>query len=457
MERRVANAFPGPGPPPTQVPYYHNNNNNYNPHQIHPSHHHVSAVGFHQYPQNDNRDQRFNQPHFDNQQQPNMIVDAPPLPPSSEFSPCGGGSSLRKRRSLSSSTTPDPSAAADGCIAKLYVAPLPKTAKEDDVRQVFEKYGNVTEIILPRDKMSGERAAYCFVKYRKLEEGNAAIAALTDQYTFPGEMSPVQVRYAGAERERIGKDCSFMLLRKPKVFCRFGVIEDIYMAVDDMKVSRGFAFVQFSRKEMALAAIKGLNGVFTMRVGSNFNASPAMQQFDPNWHPQPYPQWGNKEPTAPRVVDIASQPNHFPQQNAQALSAFQTPMHQDFEKHQTASVETRSDGQKISSRSNAIHEDQNTEECDWSEHTCPDGNKYYFHCVTFESTWEKPEEYSMFERWFDEQIRLQDQNIAKSQDAIKNTQQDGSTLLQQQSLSTADEENISVYPVTRVAAESTCS
>lgn len=88
-----------------------------------------------------------------------MIVDAPPLPPSSEFSPCGGGSSLRKRRSLSSSTTPgniskfhsfqkvqtfviiilfflfheDPSAAADGCIAKLYVAPLPKTAKEDDV------------------------------------------------------------------------------------------------------------------------------------------------------------------------------------------------------------------------------------------------------------------------------------------------------------------------------------
>lgn len=49
----------------------------------------------------------------------------------------------------------------------------------------------------------------------------------------------------------------------------------------------------------------------------------------------------------------------------------------------------------------------------------------------------------MFERWFDEQIRLQDQNIAKSQDAIKNTQQDESTLLeqttklQQQSLSTA--------------------
>lgn len=26
-----------------------------------------------------------------------------------------------------------------------------------------------------------------------------------------------------------------------QVFCRFGVIEDIYMAVDDMKVSRGMS------------------------------------------------------------------------------------------------------------------------------------------------------------------------------------------------------------------------
>ncbi|KAJ0239948.1 putative FCA-related protein [Hirschfeldia incana] len=491
MERRIANAFPGPAPhPPPQVPYYHNNN----PHQIHPSHHHVAAVGFHQYPQNDNREHRFNQPHFDNhqqqrqqqQQQPNMIVDAPP--PSSGFSPCDGG---RKRRSLSS--TQDPSA--DGCVAKLYVAPLPKTAMENDIRQVFEKYGNVTEIILPKDKMSGERAAYCFVKYRSLEEGDAAIAALTDQFTFPGEMSPVRVRYAGPERERIGASTVQIpdklyvrCLNKQttrtdvhEVFCRFGVIEDIYMAVDDMKVSRGFAFVQFARKEMALAAIKGLNGVFTMRGSdqplivrfadpkkprlgeprSNFNAPPAMQQFDPNWHPQPYPQWGNKESAAPGFVDFASQPNHFLHQNAQAVSGVQKQLHQDTEKHQkleTANVETRSDCQKISGDWSAIHEDQNTEECDWSEHTCPDGNKYYYHCVTCESTWEKPEEYSKFERWFDEQIRLQDEKIAspalnsQNQDAIEQT-----TKLQQQSLSTADEENNSVNPVvTRVAVETTC-
>ncbi|CAH8337866.1 unnamed protein product [Eruca vesicaria subsp. sativa] len=494
MERRVTNSFPGP--PPPQVPYYH--------HQIHPPpHHHVSAVGFHQYPQNDNRDQRFNQPQFDNhypaqQQQQHMIVD-------------GSGSSSRKRRSLSS--TPDPSGGDGNSVVKLYVAPVPMTATEYDVRQVFEKYGSVTEIIFPKDKMSGDRAAYCFVKYRKLEEGSAAIASLTEQFTFPGEISPVKVRYADAERERIGNGFSTVQLPDKlyvrclskqttrlevhEVFSRFGIIEDIYMAVDDMKISRGFAFVQFARREMALEAIKALNGLFTMRGSDqplivrfadpkkprlgeprfNFNAPPSTAiQLDPNWHPQPYPQWGNKEPAAPRVVhhhDIASHPNRFPQQNGQAVSEVHKPLHQqDSEKHQkfeTVSLE------KISSNSNALPEDQNTEnsECDWSEHTCPDGNKYYFHCITGESTWEKPEEYSMFERWYEEQTRLlQDQksisspqlNNQRSQGEVENSEQihlsddllqQTTTKLQQPSLSTTDQENNKVCPV--LAVETTCS
>jgi RNA recognition motif-containing protein len=50
-----------------------------------------------------------------------------------------------------------------------------------------------------------------------------------------------------------------------EVFSRYGIIEDIYMALDDMKICRGYAFVQFSCKEMALAAIKALNGLFTIR------------------------------------------------------------------------------------------------------------------------------------------------------------------------------------------------
>lgn len=32
---------------------------------------------------------------------------------------------------------------------------------------------------------------------------------------------------------------------------------------------QGCAFIQFSRREMAVAAIKALNGIFTMRVNQN--------------------------------------------------------------------------------------------------------------------------------------------------------------------------------------------
>jgi RNA recognition motif-containing protein len=95
-------------------------------------------------------------------------------------------------------------------------------------------------------------------------------------------MLPVKVRFAEAERERIGF-APVQLPDNPKlyvrclnkqttkmevneVFSRYGIIEDIYMALDDMKICRGYAFVQFSCKEMALAAIKALNGLFTIRV-----------------------------------------------------------------------------------------------------------------------------------------------------------------------------------------------
>ncbi|KAJ6334364.1 hypothetical protein OIU78_011287 [Salix suchowensis] len=50
------------------------------------------------------------------------------------------------------------------------------------------------------------------------------------------------------------------------------------------------------------------------------------------------------------------------------------------------------------------------EECDWSEHSCPDGYKYYFNCITCESRWEKPVEFTLFQQQFQEQKRLHGSN-----------------------------------------------
>ncbi|XVF80698.1 hypothetical protein PTKIN_Ptkin15bG0096000 [Pterospermum kingtungense] len=46
-------------------------------------------------------------------------------------------------------------------------------------------------------------------------------------------------------------------------------------------------------------------------------------------------------------------------------------------------------------------------ECDWSEHTCLDGYKYYYNCVPCESRWNKPEEFMLFEKLLQKQERVQ--------------------------------------------------
>ncbi|KAL6580435.1 hypothetical protein OROMI_008459 [Orobanche minor] len=58
---------------------------------------------------------------------------------------------------------------------------------------------------------------------------------------------------------------------------------------------------------------------------------------------------------------------------------------------------------------------ENSTECDWSEHVSPDGDVYYYNCVTCESRWEKPGEYVDYEEELDrleeQQHQLQDPKL----------------------------------------------
>ncbi|KAH9730844.1 bruno 1 isoform b-related [Citrus sinensis] len=246
---------------------------------------------------------------------------------------------------------------------------------------------------------------------------------------------------------------------------------------------------------MALAAISGLNGTFTMRgsdqplvvriadpkkprtgelrgnytfgtpsFGPNFlepvrpppnlgnsaggqilpNVSYRPQHIFNNSHPQVFSNWGNQEAATPiiqqlhcsqqqsssQLSQLSLQQIQIPQQNSQlsqqAVSDMQKQLH--LRQSSTQNVEQQQNSHVIVSESESPRSGNNPQtsasastiptvpqspqvaaspECDWSEHTCPDGNKYYYNCETCESRWDKPEEYLLFEQQIEKQQKLQ--------------------------------------------------
>ncbi|ESW26395.1 hypothetical protein PHAVU_003G116400 [Phaseolus vulgaris] len=162
-----------------------------------------------------------------------------------------------------------------GNFAKLFVGSVPRTAVEDDIRPLFEEHGNVIEVALIKDRKTGQHQGCCFIKYSTAEEADQAIRALHNQHTLPGGVGPIQVRYADGERERLGAveyklfvgslNKQAPVKEVEEIFSKYGRVEDVYLMRDEKKQSRGCGFVKYSHRDMALAAINALDGVYTMR------------------------------------------------------------------------------------------------------------------------------------------------------------------------------------------------
>ncbi|KAI4301531.1 hypothetical protein L6164_034800 [Bauhinia variegata] len=373
---------------------------------------------------------------------------------------------------------------------KLYVSPVPRTSTEAEIRSVFGGHGTIVEVVLLRDKRTGFRQGSCFVKFATLEAAESAIRALSNQYTFPGESFPVVVKYAERDLGRrdvldkvfvghLSKDASKNEIED--IFSPYGHVEDIFIAYDEQRQSRGYGFVKFSNREMAWAAIKGLNGTFTMRgsncplivrfadpkkpksgeprgnsLQGNTNLGPYAQEptvrplpnfgnciggsvppmaphyytiphpqvasYVQNWEPpapvmqQPFP----PQPAHPQLASMSLQPIPAPNLSSQPVVAeMQRQSHptdsstQHIEQQLNSQVghQTRSDPTFSSSTSPDMPvspQEEDPPDCDWSEHTCPDGYKYYYNCVTCDSRWDKPEEYALYEQELQKQQEQED-------------------------------------------------
>ncbi|KAG8389581.1 hypothetical protein BUALT_Bualt02G0244000 [Buddleja alternifolia] len=283
-----------------------------------------------------------------------------------------------------------------GGFVKLYVVGITRTATEQDIRAVFGEYGHIIEIVLLKDKRTGVQQECCFVKFATVEQADQAIVGF-HQYTFPGAMIPMKVKYADGERERLGsfgahayklyvgslnRQALNLKWEIEEIFSPFGVVEEIFIVRDEFKQNRGCAFVQFTCRDMAIAAIQALHGIYVMRGCDQ----PLIVRF--------------ADPKKPRVGDSRPAPYMNDPSSGHMLSY---EMQQMKSSHSVCKTSTMSStGAAPSSHTvNSTPEMEHSIECDWSEHVSPDGDLYYYNCVTCESRWEKPEEYAFYEQELD--------------------------------------------------------
>lgn len=63
----------------------------------------------------------------------------------------------------------------------IYIGNMSFKTTEDQLRQAFEAFGEVTTVNIITDKYSGEPRGFAFVEMSSKDEGNAAISGLNGQ------------------------------------------------------------------------------------------------------------------------------------------------------------------------------------------------------------------------------------------------------------------------------------
>ncbi|CAI5737946.1 unnamed protein product [Hyaloperonospora brassicae] len=164
----------------------------------------------------------------------------------------------------------------DGPV-KLFVGQVPRTMEEDALRPVLEAFGALDDLVIIRDKLTGAHRGCAFASYVSADAADRAVQELHNKVVLPQSLNPLQVRpaegQAGASQEHklfigmIPKAADELAIRR--VFDLFGAIEEVYILRHPATgQSKGCAFLKFTDRAAALAAIEQVNGIVTMDRGT---------------------------------------------------------------------------------------------------------------------------------------------------------------------------------------------
>jgi len=86
--------------------------------------------------------------------------------------------------------------------AKLFVGSLHRNASEDDLRSIFNRFGEITEVFLIRDPATGLGRGCAFVKFAYKESGLWACRDLNNIGTHAGSPRQMEVRFAESKKQQ---------------------------------------------------------------------------------------------------------------------------------------------------------------------------------------------------------------------------------------------------------------
>ena len=57
----------------------------------------------------------------------------------------------------------------------VFVRNLPHESNQDQLKRIFQEYGQIRDIFIPRDNKTGRHKMYAFIEYSSVEETDRAV------------------------------------------------------------------------------------------------------------------------------------------------------------------------------------------------------------------------------------------------------------------------------------------